>query len=233
MLGASTAGFEYQGRRTAKVLTANSGAKISTEQSKFGGSSLKLTTFQSDWVTTPVNTDFSFGTGEFTVECWIYMTNVSNYRTIWCSGRQSSVGNIGIYIQNGNKCEVYNNGAGPAYLSQSFSFTMSTNTWYHFALTKSGSTMRVFIDGTLQGSGTTVTYDFQSTGASPAAIGTDTGDGFSFLGYIDDFCVRKGVATYTSNFTPRTLPIDCDNNTSLLAHFDGANNSTTFKDDNL
>ena len=233
MLGASTAGFTYQGRRTPKILTAVGGAKVSTEQSKFGGASLKLTTATADFVTTPISNDFEFGTGAFTVECWVYMTNVSNYRTIWTSGRQGNVGNIGIYIQNGNKCEVYNNGVGPAYLSQSFTFTMSTNTWYHFALTKSGNTMRVFIDGTLQGSGTTVTYNFKSTGNQPAAIGTDVGTGFSFLGYIDDFCIRKGVATYTSNFTPRTLPIDGDNNTSLLCHFDGANNSTNFPDDVL
>lgn len=233
MLGAATGGFEYQGRRTGKVLSAVGGAKISTDQSKFGGSSLKLTTAGSDWVSTPINSDFEFGTGDFTIECWLYMTSVSSYKAVFASGDDNATGNIGIYILNGNRCEVYNNGTGPAKLAQNFSFTMSTNTWYHFALTRSSGTMRVFIGGTLQGSGTTVTYDFKSTGAQPVTIGNDTGTGYTFLGYIDDFCVRKGVATYTSSFTPRTLPIDGDNNTKVLAHFDGANNATTFKDDVL
>jgi hypothetical protein len=223
----------YQGRRTAKILTAVSGAKISTAQSKFDGSSLLLTTNASDWVTHPLSNDFAFGTGDFCVEGWFYATSWgAGYRTLWVAGNGANVGSFAVYINAGNVLEVYNNAMGPALLSKS-GFSMSNNVWYHIAVTRSAGSMRCFKNGTQVGTTVTQNYDFKSAGTL-GLIGNDgQTPSFSFVGYIDDLRVTKGAARYTANFTEPSAPLQNDANTSLLCHFTQPNNSTYINDDNL
>ena len=78
--------------------------------------------------------------------------------------------------------------------------------WVHIALSRSGTSTRLFMDGLQTGSTYTDTLNYI---ASPVRIG-DGNDGVSptasFSGYIDDFRITKGIARYTANFTPPTLP---------------------------
>lgn len=225
-------GYTYRGRRTATNLFVEGGAKISTAQSKFGGSSLLLTTNSADWVNHPLDDKFAFGTGDFTFEGWFYATNWSSYRTLWTSGNGSNQGNCAIYMNGGNTMEIYNNGVGPALFSRS-GFSMSTNTWYHIAVTRSGSTMRCFKNGTQVSTSATQAYNFKSAGTR-AYIGNDgISGGFSFVGHIDSLRVTKGLARYTANFTEPTAALENDSNTSLLCQFEQPNNSTYINDDNL
>ncbi|AJQ26172.1 hypothetical protein [Pelosinus fermentans] len=55
---------------SGKVWAAQNGATVSTTQSKFGGSSLYLNGIN-QCLTTPNNTDFDFGSGDFTIEGWV------------------------------------------------------------------------------------------------------------------------------------------------------------------
>jgi len=226
----------YEGRRVAKVLTVAGGAATSTTQSKFGGSSLYLPNGSgTDWVQFPNSTSLAFGTGDFAVECFIYMTSISSYHTIWVSGREPSVGNFAMYVNGGSTIEIYNNGSGPVLAT--FATSISTNTWYHIAVTRSSGTMYAFLNGTQQGSSVSQSYNFQSTTGSQnytfGTIGYDGSTGFNFQGYIDELRISTGTARYTSNFTAPTAPFDCDGNTRLLCHFDNPNGSTYIVDDNL
>ena len=135
--------------------------------------------------------------GVFTVEFWVYVDSYhAAYMDIVGVFNGSSSGWL-IY-QNGNNLEVYMNGS-----------TMITGTrpsvdaWHHIAMTRDGTTLRLFVDGSLHGSATN-----NSTGVSqtnnPLRIG-DTGGGRNSLdGYIDDFRITYGKARYTSNFTAPT-----------------------------
>jgi hypothetical protein len=82
------------------------------------------------------------------------------------------------------------------------STVMSLNTWYHVAVTRSGNTLRIFINGTLEDSLTTSVAIDDGT-INRIDIGGN-GGGHNFIGYIDEARITKGVARYTSNFTPQT-----------------------------
>ena len=81
---------------------------------------------------------------------------------------------------------------------------LSINTWYHIAVTRSGNTFKSFINGvvektfTVSGtiySDTTIPYNIGRSGYS-------SGGYFYYNGYMDDLRITKGVARYTTTFTP-------------------------------
>ena len=135
--------------------------------------------------------------GIFTVEFWVYVDSYhAGYMDIVGVFNGSSSGWL-IY-QNGNNLEVYMNGS-----------TMITGTrpsadaWHHIAMTRDGTTLRLFVDGSLHGSATNNGTGVSQTN-NPLRIG-DTGGGRNSLdGYIDDFRITYGKARYTSNFTAPT-----------------------------
>jgi hypothetical protein len=77
--------------------------------------------------------------------------------------------------------------------------TITLNTWTHVAWTRSGSSNRLFINGTQVGSTTTDATNYTSTASF---IGASQSGTLPFAGYIDDLRITKGYARYTSNFTP-------------------------------
>lgn len=172
----------------AFTMTANGNAQIDTAQSKFGGASA-LFDGSGDWVSAPSDTDFTFGTGDFTIEAWIYVTSTT-YETIWCTGAGGTPW-LGVF----SGALFLWTGAG---LSGG---TVTTNTWHHVAATRSGTTARIFLNGT-QVNSSTVSTNF-------TASGSRTGGGYDsptadLNGNIDDVRITKGVARYTANFTPPT-----------------------------
>jgi hypothetical protein len=190
---------------TAKnVLETVGGAAISTAQSKFGGSSMAFDG-TGDYLIFPSaqTQNFVYGTGNFTIEFWFYMSALAgsgNYYVLY-DGRPSSTS--GAYVNlaiNNATPESYVNGA--TVISGS---ALSANTWYHFAYARSGSSTKMFINGSQVGSTYTDTTNYIN-GANRPVIGTN---GFSigssnFNGYIDDLRITKGLARYTTTFTPPT-----------------------------
>lgn len=156
----------------------------------------------SSYLSTPVNSLFAFGTGDYTIECWLYMTSVTGTQCLFSSGIGNSVGNFAGYFANGSTFDIYNNGVGPAKFSGTCS--ISANTWFHFAVTRASGTTRVFLNGSQVGSGTD-TFSYSST-TGTARVGSDGISGFPLKAYSDDFRITKGVARYTANFTPPTGP---------------------------
>ena len=69
-----------------------------------------------------------------------------------------------------------------------------------------------------------------TTKAEAKRIGVWAGGAYSNNGYIDEFRISKGIARWTSNFTPPTEAYTTDLYTKLLLHMDGTNGSTTFTD---
>jgi hypothetical protein len=103
--------------------------------------------------------------------------------------------------------------------------------WHHVALSRQGTSTKLFFNGAQVGSTWTDTTDYIQ---SPLTIGSRF-DGISgnFNGYIDDVRVTKGLARYTSTFITPTAAFVGDTDTVLLLHFNGTNNSTTFIDDGV
>lgn len=180
-----------------KTWTAGGSAQLDTAQAKWGASSLLLG--GSDYISTGGSTDYS-PTGDFTYECWVRTTDVSSIHVI-ASTRGGGTG-WQFQINAGGAVQItffgsYSGGAAVAVSSS----TLSTNTWYHVAWTHTGGTWRVFINGVLEGSNAPAGSYASNT--STLYLGFDPiFGGRYFTGHIDDSRITRGVARYTSTFTP-------------------------------
>jgi hypothetical protein len=186
------------------VLETVGGAAISTAQSKFGGSSMAFDG-TGDYLIFPSaqTQNFVYGTGNFTIEFWFYMSALAgsgNYYVLY-DGRPSFTS--GAYVNLG-----INNATPESYVNGATVITgsaLSANTWYHFAYARSGSSTKMFINGSQVGSTYTDTTNYIN-GADRPVIGTNGFNvaQYSFNGYIDDLRITKGLARYTTTFTPPT-----------------------------
>jgi hypothetical protein len=148
-------------------------------------------------------TPFQFGTGDFTVECWVYITSVGTYSGIIDTRATSSFDNLafGVYNVSGTlRLDHVSSNSGARLTGTSTS--VSLNTWTHIAWTRSGSTIACFVDGVKDTTTVTNSGNLDSTG-STAYIGRVL-DPVFLTGYIDDLRITKGVARYTANFTAPT-----------------------------
>jgi|GEM_PF-1038787 len=191
-----------------KLLTANGDVKISTTQSKFGGSAAYFDG-TGDYLTYPDSNDFYFGSGDFTIECWVYGTfNSGGYIPIYSQlASTGSDSNRTIFYYSASTDSIPNAWVFYDYISSSnillgVADAPPTNTWFHIAVTKQGSSYRFFRDGVLIGTVQTSSNAVQNVAGS-IYIGTArlTGVLKYFTGYMDDFRITRS-ARYVSNFTP-------------------------------
>lgn len=182
-------------------------AQVNTSIVKYGSGSL-VVDGAGDYLTAPSDVDFDMGTGDFTYEAWIYPTSVSgSFRTIL--SRQQTGDTAPAFqfrITDTSKLQAVFRANGGSAATVTSSGNISANTWTHVALVRSGSTARLFIGGSQDGSGT-ITTNYNPTSSQALSIGglliSSTPSAY-FVGYIDDLRITKGVARYTANFTPPT-----------------------------
>jgi hypothetical protein len=174
-------------------------AKISTTQSKFGGSSMAFDG-TGDYLITSTNPGFTFGTGDFTIEFWVYLINSSaTTQTIMGVDLSGSTNSIQIWYNNVANKITFNVYGNPRFDSTS---TVSINNWMHLAFTRSSGTFKMFINGTQEASGALANNLLNNVfvvGRGYISVSQEY-----FYGYIDDLRVTKGYARYTANFTPPT-----------------------------
>ena len=181
-----------------KTVTPVGNAQISTAQSKFGGSSIAFDG-NGDFLQSSANTDFEFGTGQFTVEAWVYFSVVSNVNEFITVATDSINGRWTLYYNGGTFFTGATGGAG----GTTCSFTPQANTWYHIAVSRDNSNnQRIFIGGDLKANAVS-TNNYTQSGLR---VGRSVAGTTYLTGYIDDLRITKGVARYTANFTPPTAP---------------------------
>jgi len=189
------------------TVTPVGGAKISTAVSKFGGASAYFDG-TGDYLTLDGSSEFAFATGDFTIEFWVYPTVVNGISKFIYDARGGSGdgGYASIYIDPSNTLAVRVNAA---VIIQSAS-ALSANTWYHIALTRSGTSTKLFQDGVQKG-GTysdSVNYAIGGSGPVIGANAYSLPGGNTFIGYMDEIRVTEGIARYTANFTPPVAAFD-------------------------
>ena len=193
------------------TVTFGGDAEISTAQSKFGGSSLSLDG-NGDYVDLPQATN-QLVSEDFTIEFWFRINSGAGSETIGLFGSYYTTpsGKGMIMASSATYNQVYfqwHYGASDwAYLNQTQGTrtALSNNTWYHVAVTRSGSTWRLFLNGTQEDS---VTQSDQLTDSGSTTrlgnYGPSATASHGLNGYIEDFRITRGVARYTSNFTAPT-----------------------------
>lgn len=192
-----------------KIVTPVGNAQISTAVADpFGNSTRGVLAFDGtgDYLAgTTSQADIFNLPGDFTVESWIYLNSTSGAQTIagkWAAGQQAWIFQLDsstLFIATGNN--------GIFFKISSAAATWATSTWYHVAATKSGSNIRLFRNGTLIGTDTNTGNATSANTISVISVGINQ-EGFiaPLNGYIADLRITKGVARYTANFTPPTLP---------------------------
>ena len=185
-----------------KTWTPTGNAQIDTAQSKFGGAA-GLFDGAGDTISTPDNDDFYLASGDWTIDFWVQFNTISSTANL-VSQYQDASNWMDVWVgANGTRLyfEQLAAGTGTAYFYTDASF--SANTWYHIAIMRNGDTPRIAINGVQQ----SVTGAIPIAGktlsnlSAPLVIGAFNAKGF-LNGWIDEFRISKGIARWTSDFTP-------------------------------
>ena len=177
------------------VMETVSSVQVSTTQSKFPPTSIW---FQAGGTLAMANNPgLQFGTGDFTVEFFVYWNTVPTASVGFVSGSGNGSTDIRftgtlLYLGKFNQS-----------LDSSFAWTPSTGQWYHVAMTRNGSSVRAFVNGSQIGSTATNSNTYNCVGTS-FYVGTTTfgASGDTPLAYIQQFRITKGFSRYNANFTP-------------------------------
>lgn len=164
-----------------------------------------------DYLDVGGTSDFTFGTGDFTVEAWVYVADASNTARIFNVG-PAQAGSFSLYFSTSGKfqCTRYGDAAGAGTTTNSYPH----NTWLHVRAVRSGGTAKLFVNG-IEDTG--ASYSMGSvTATSAAEIGRTWESSATGEAFIADLRVEVGTAISTSNFIPPTSPVSALTNTSLL-----------------
>jgi hypothetical protein len=180
-------------------------AQISTSVKKYGTGSMYFDG-TGDWLMTPNRTNLNVGSGDFTVEAWVYTGSTSQQVIIGANRNSDGVGAFMLNLNYTGKVRFFCSYSGGTILDYNVgSGTISDSAWHHIAATRSGSSLRIFIDGTQTGTtNTTLGTASIDNAIADYRVGSTTDGALNFNGYIDDLRITKGYARYTSNFTAPT-----------------------------
>lgn len=205
-----------------KTVTSN-GVVVGHPRNPFNNSmSMYFAGNSSSFLSVPNTADLRFGTGDFTIEWFQYAWATYSYGRVFALGPFPSTISVEWNTINDPNIAAYVilNGGTASYYPVTISGNIANirKRWAHIAVTRSGTTLRFFVDGYLQATHTSTDNLTDST--NPLIIGGQS-DGLdptqrSYLGYINNFRVVKGTALYTANFTVPTAPLTAVSGTSLL-----------------
>ncbi len=159
-----------------------------------------------DALTTSTSSDYTFGTGDFTVEHWINTGSTAGATSV-IDARTDYTNNWTTYLNTDFTYNFYAVGG-----NRIVSTPLAQGTWNHVALCRSSGTTTLYLNGTSQG-----TYsDSNNYTNTTLKIGLNFANGHAFIGKISNFRVVKGTAVYTSSFKPPYEPLTNITNTKLL-----------------
>ena len=164
-------------------------------------------------------TSLDLAADNFCVEAWVYTTSTANQAIIGSYRYADGVGSWNLNVNyNSKKLRFFIRHSGGTVVDGQFeSGTFPTNQWVHVAVTRDGSNLRAFINGTQAGSTNTslgtATIDNAIT---TYRIGASNDNGIHWNGSITDARVVKGSSVYTADFTPTTTPLTAITNTIFL-----------------
>lgn len=172
---------------------------------------------------------FIFPTSDFTMSFWFNANTIPTNGAVWFAGATSAgfVECVGVYSYNGVLKGYLARADQYATLYYTPGWSVLTKTWTHVVYTFDGSTLRLYINGVQQGSGTsfpgppcTATGSFQVGGAATM---------FSIDGYMDEFQVLPTalsgpqVTSLYNGYASGPTPYDVTHLSRI--YFDGLGNA--------
>ena len=184
----------------AHTVTVGGNAQVDTSQFKFSGASAQFGG-SGDFITLDGSSDFAFGTGDFTIDFWVYLNSIGSF-TPFLTDFRASAG--GLYPT------IYINAPNLIFYTGSVDVIVTTapslSAWHHIALARAGTSTKLFVDGVQGGSTYTDLNSYLNAALRPAfGIGYDGVSG-PLNGWMDEIRISKGVARWTADFTPSSGP---------------------------
>ena len=195
-LNDSTAITDVETVGDAKLITNNGPFAGSYYSNYFSGSG--------DYISSSIT---ALGTGDFTIEFWVYPLVLNNASQLgWF---QISATSGGLQTSYTNGVVLYNNGSGYFTINVGGTTITSTysilvNSWMHIAITRTSGTCNLYVNGT---SVVTPASASASLSGTYLAIGGYYSTSYLSNAYISNFRIVKGTAVYTGAFTPPTAPL--------------------------
>jgi hypothetical protein len=187
----------------SKNVTKLGGALQSLNRSRFGGKSWYFDGVD-DYLTIPDSDDWDFGSGNFTIDFWIYKlsrdgdynfvaAHMDDSSSAWYLSSGIDSGNMEFYDYTATtNCRLYSGSALPL------------NQWVHVALVRNVTTISMYFNGQLTNAAACT--GSLSTGTSTLGVGARS-SGVNYINaYIDELRISKGIARWTSNFDPPDRP---------------------------
>lgn len=185
---------------SVKTVTPSGDVELDTAQKKFGTASALFGGVNGYLLSS--STDFDFA-GDFTLEAWVNTSTVTSdggNRRVMSNGDGGEANAIEMTVDTSGRISIISGGA--------IVITGTTNIsgagWVAFALSRSGSSVKAFVNGTQEGSTWTSSQNFNY--GSALYVGTypvSPGTAGRWVGWIDELRVSD-VARYTGNYTPQT-----------------------------
>ena len=179
-----------------------------------------------DYLSLPASSDLDAGSGDLTIECYFKIDptiNSSNYYYLFSKGFGQQIA-----IHQGKlKCWFDATDTYDGYEVEMESHILSRNEWHHGAITRSGNTWRLFVNG-VQVDSATANFTPATTSSYTTCIGAGdfSSPAYFFKGNISNFRYVKGTAVYTSSFISSESLTNITN-TKLLCCNDSSTTGST------
>lgn len=173
--------------------------------------SVRFNNVSTEGLIIPADQQFVFGTGDFTIESWIYPLASSSGMIFGIVPTAAATKALSFSMGSGLRPQFFDR-----VNYSTASIAVQENGWSHVAAVRNNGTLTVYVNGLASVTATNTT-DFNSS--TQYFIGKNVNDTQLFNGYISNLRVMKGVAAYTENFVLPTEPLTVITGTSLLLNF--------------
>ena len=175
-------------------------AKLSTSAKKFGTASISFdgtnsNIYPSSGFVNPFGADF-------TIEMWVYINSITANQVLFDCRSGAEGANISLYLDGATRVLYFYHSSA----NRITGTALTVATWTHIALCRSGTSTRMFVNGTQVGSTYTDTTAYLVPAFRPVIGGTGSVTPAWFNGYMDDVRITS-AARYTANFTAPTAEL--------------------------
>lgn len=194
-----------------KTININGSVSRSSSESVFGGYSALFSGADTSFLYTPDSEDWNLSTIDFTVDFrvrfsaflsndWVGLITQSNdlNNRFWIGPQKNAAVGMRLRIVSGGT---------DIFVLDEEADTISLNTWYHYAVVRHGNIFTIYKDGnSIASANSSVSIPNFTAPLTIGARNAGAGDNYPLNGYMDEVRWSKGIARWTSNFTPPIQP---------------------------